>query len=152
MPTLNYYLNALGRCGNLFRSHRLQGTGVDSGDMPYLFFVCRHPGETQDAIGKALYVHKCRVTRHITRLETQGYLSRTPDPSDKRALLVYPTQKALDLLPLLREVNAAFQAALSADFTEQESEQFVSLLSRALQNARLAVDGEELISGKEGGK
>ena len=142
MPTLNYYLNALGRCGAMFRGNRLQGTGVEPSDMPYLFRICRHPGQTQEALAKALYVHKCKVTRHVTRLEAQGYLTRIPDPEDRRALLVHPTEKALEVLPRLREVNAAWHAALTDGFTPEESEQFVELLSRALQNARATVDEE----------
>ena len=143
MPTLNYYLNALGRCGTAFREDRLQGTDIGANDFPYLFRICRHPGLSQDALARALYVHKCRVTRCVSRLEAAGYLTRTQDPADKRALLLYPTQKALEALPLLREINAAWQEALTADFTPEEAAQFHTLLERALVNARATVEKEE---------
>jgi DNA-binding MarR family transcriptional regulator len=142
MPTLNYYLNGIGRCTTLYRGHRLEGTELVPGDVPYLFHICHHRGEPQEAIAKALYVHKSKVTRRVTRLEEQGYLTRTPDPQDRRALLVYPTEKALDVLPRLREINAAWHAALTTGFTPEESEQLMALLSRALRNARATVDGE----------
>ena len=141
MPTLNYYLNALGRCGTTFRENRLKDIDLAANDFPYLFRICRHPGLSQDALARALYVHKCNVTRCVTRLEAAGYLTRTQDPADKRSLLLYPTEKALGILPLLREINAAWQEALTADFTAQEAEQFTTLLARALENGRATVEG-----------
>ena len=141
MPTLNYYLNALGRCATLYRTEGLEGTGVHPHDMPYLFHICRHPGQSQDGIAKALYVHKTKVTRRVTRLEEQGFLTRTPDPEDKRALLVYPTQRAMEVLPRLREINAAWHAVLTKDFSPAQTEQFVALLQQALISARAEVDG-----------
>lgn len=143
MPTLNYYLNALGRCTAFYRAAALQDSDVNPGDMPYLFHVCRHPGLTQDALGRALYVNKTAVTRHVTHLEECGFLTRVPCSEDKRALLLHPTQKALDVLPQLREINAAWHAVLTDGFTEEEATQFISLLSRALTNARAKVEEGE---------
>ena len=141
MPTLNYYLNALGRCSAFYRSEALEGTELRAHDMPYLFYICRHPGQPQEGIAKALYVHKTKVTRCVTRLEVGGYLTRTPDPADKRALLVYPTERAMALLPRLREINAAWHAVLTDGFSAEETAQFEALLQRALANARSKVDG-----------
>ena len=142
MLTLNYYLNALGRCATLYRAEALNGTDVRASDMSYLFYICHHPGLSQDALAHALYVNKTMITRRITHLEEEGFLTRSTAAEDKRVLLVYPTQKALDTLPLLREINAAWHAALTTGFTPEESEQLMALLSRALQNARVTVDGE----------
>ena len=150
MPTLNYYLNALGRCSAFYRTDALEGTGIRPHDMPYLFHVCRHPGTTQDCIAKALYVHKTKITRSVTYLEEQGFLMRSPSPEDKRALQVYPTQKALELLPRLREINATWHTVLTKGFSDEETAQFEALLIRALRNARSAVDGESADCGQRG--
>ena len=142
MPSLNYYLNALGRCGTLYRSRHLEDTALGANDASYLFRICHHAGESQEALARALYVSKCNVTRRLAHLEAQGYITRTPSEQDKRVMLVYPTQKALDTLPRLREVNAVWREALTADFTPEETETFELLLSRALKNGRALVDGE----------
>ena len=117
MPTLNYYLNAIARCTALYRAEALQGSDVSPGDVPYLFHICRHPGLTQEGLGRALYVNKTAVTRHVTHLEQCGLLTRTPAAEDKRALLLHPTQKALEALPALRALNAAWHAVLTEGFT-----------------------------------
>ncbi len=142
MPTFGYYLNALGRCGGTFRAARMAGTGVGPHDQAYLFYICRHPGESQEALGRALFVHKSHVTRHIAHLEREGFVTRTPDAQDKRVMRVYPTEKAEQILPRLREVGAEWRAILSADFTPEELATFEGLLARALQNGRAYLQGE----------
>lgn len=138
MPSLNRSLNVIGRCGVLFRAERLTGTGVDPYNYYYLFHICRTPGLSQEALAAALYVNKSSVTRHLTRLEEAGFLIRTPDPNDRRVLLLYPTEKARELLPFLREVSRDWKNALTDGFTPEETAQFASLLERALENAKRA--------------
>ena len=142
MPSLTRALNVIGRCGALFRAKRLAGTGVDPYNYFYLFYICRNPGASQDALSRALYVNKSSVTRHLAALERAGFLTRIQDTEDRRVLLVYPTQRAMDLLPFLRELGGAWMEALTDGFTEEENAQFASLLNRAFENAKRATDGE----------
>lgn len=142
MPSLNRSLNVIGRCGTLFRARHLEGSGVDAFNYFYLFYICRNPGVSQDALSKALYVNKSSVTRHIARLEEAGLLTRTPSTEDRRMMLVYPTEKAIALLPTLREVGGLWHDAITDGFTPEETAQFESLLARAMENARRAADGE----------
>ena len=145
MATFSYYLNALGRCGGTFRAAQMAGTGVGPHDQTYLFYICRHPGESQESIARELCVNKSHVTRHVAHLEKEGFLTRIPDPADRRAMLVYPTEKAEGILPRLREVGAAWRGILAADFTEEEVAKFEELLSRAFHNGRnyLREEGEK---------
>ncbi len=142
MPSINYYLSALGRCGGTFRSARMSGTGVGPHDQSYLFYICRHPGESQEEVGRALCAHKSHVTRHLVHLEKQGYITRTPCTEDRRVMRVYPTQRAEDILPRLREVGCEWRSILCADFTEEEKNTFEQLLARALKNGREFVESE----------
>lgn len=141
MPSMNRSLNVIGRCAALFRARRLEGTDIGPCDQPYLFYICHHPGVSQDALGRALYVNKSSVTRHLARLEEAGLLTRRPLEEDRRVLLVYPTERALAALPLLREVGAAWRERLTEGFTPDEVAQFEDLLARAMQNAERV--GEE---------
>jgi DNA-binding MarR family transcriptional regulator len=142
MPHFNRSLNGLGRCGTLFRAKHLEGTEIGPCDHPYLFYICHHPGVSQDTLGRALYVNKSSVTRHLARLEEAGFLTRTPDPADRRSLLVSPTERAIALLPVLREVGGSWRELLTADFTEEETQLFEDLLQRAMKNAQNAIREE----------
>ena len=142
MPSVNYHLNALGRVGAAFRATRLEGTGVGPYDQSYLFYICHHPGTSQDALARALYVGKSHVTRHVTHLEKEGFITRTPLVEDRRVMQVWPTDKALAILPRLREIGGEWHAAMMSDFTVEEMASFEALLTRALANGRAAVDVE----------
>lgn len=44
------------------------------------------------------------LAERLVRLEKQGLISKTTDPADKRQFSYLPTQKALDLLPVIFEM------------------------------------------------
>lgn len=136
MQSLNRLIGAVSRCAALWRTERLAGTGVGPHDHPYLFYICHHPGVSQDALCRALYVNKSSVTRHIAHLEGEGFITRRPAENDRRVLQVFPTEKGMEALPLLRQVAAEWNAAITEGFSEQERERFSDLLERAMQNAK----------------
>ena len=129
-------MNSIVRYGNQWRAPRLEGTGINVPDRPYLFYICRHPGESQDAISSALCVNKSSVTRRLSYLEKEGYVTRKSDESDRRVLLVYPTEKAMALLPVLQEMSREWNAIITAGFSEEEIATFSELITRAFTNAR----------------
>ena len=142
MPSVSHCVNALGRVGAIFRAARLEGTGVGPYDQSYLFYICHHPGASQEALSRALYVGKSHVTRHVTHLEKEGFITRTPLAEDRRVMQVWPTDRALAILPRLREIAGEWRGAMMSDFTAEEIACFEALLTRALANGRAAVDAE----------
>lgn len=138
MPTLNRSVNVIARCAALYRERAFTGTGIGPYDQSYLFYLCRNPGVSQETLARDLYVNKSSVTRHLAHLESEGFLTRVPDEKDRRVLLVYPTEKALDMLPLLRQNARDWEALLTKGFAPGESEQFLALLARAAENAKAA--------------
>ncbi len=140
MPSISRYIMTIARCSNQFRSERLQGTGLCGRHCAYILRVCRAPGTTQDAIAKEIYVNKSNVTRQLAALEQEGFVERRPCETDSRAMEVYPTEKALAVLPQVRAVLQEWNAYITADFSEEEKEQFSSLLARAAARAQQRLD------------
>lgn len=140
MPSISRYIMTIARCSNQFRSERLQGTGLCGRHCAYILRVCRAPGTTQDAIAKEIYVNKSNVTRQLAALEQEGFVERRPCETDSRAMEVYPTEKALAVLPQVRAVLQEWNAYITADFSEEEKEQFSSLLARAAVRAQQRLD------------
>lgn len=148
MPTLNRQLNVIVRCAALYREKALAGTGVGPYENAYLIHICRNPGTSQETLAKKLYVNKSSVTRHLSHLESEGFLRREPDENDRRSLLVYPTEKALALLPRLREISKEWESLLTAGMTAEESETFLNVLGKAFEAAKAAVR-EDTPAGKD---
>ena len=129
-------MNAIVRAGNLFRATRLSGTGISPCDRPYLFYICHHEGVSQDTLRGALFVNKSSVARRLAHLEKEGFVIRTPDPNDRRVLLVSPTEKAREILPLLRDMAHEWNGIITEGFTKEDVDTFSALLSRAFENAQ----------------
>jgi DNA-binding MarR family transcriptional regulator len=54
--------------------------------------------------------HKQIVGRIVDELEQLGYVERRPDPQDRRAKLIFPTERGLDQVRLGDEVVAEIEA------------------------------------------
>jgi DNA-binding MarR family transcriptional regulator len=54
--------------------------------------------------------HKQIIGRMIDELEALGYVERRPDPQDRRAKLIFPTERGLDQVRLGDEIIADIEA------------------------------------------
>lgn len=119
----------------MYRAEKLRGTDLGAAHHPYLFTVCRQPGISQEALARCIYVNKSNVTRNLAALEKNGYITRRPSDTDKRVMLVFPTQKAQDALPTLRAIMHDWNDLVAADLTPEEQEQLRSMLARIARRA-----------------
>ncbi|PZF79688.1 MarR family transcriptional regulator [Jiangella anatolica] len=69
------------------------------------------------------------ATSVVDLLEERGFVTRQPDPADRRAILVALTPSALELLAALRASRAAGVAQLVDRLTPGEQAEFVRLLT-----------------------
>ncbi len=142
MPSFMRQINIIGRCSAMIRNDKLADTGLTGWHYSYILTLCRRPGQSQEQLSRHIYINKSNVTRHLAQLEKNGYVERRQSEEDKRVTLVYPTQKAYDILPRVREVVREWNAYLTEDFTPEEMEQFNAMLSRITQRATEAVNKE----------
>ncbi len=142
MPNFTHSLNVVGRCTQMQRSQALSELGIGGGQVPYLFRICRLPGITQEELSRGLYVNKSTAARVITHLEKAGFVDRRPSAEDRRCLQLFPTEKALEVLPNLREVVTGWNNYLLDEFTEEEKEALVSMLARVSKRAQAYIQRE----------
>ncbi len=114
---------------------QLDGTDLRGTQLPYLLAVCRHPGLSQEALARNLGVDKSNVARQLNELEHLGYLSRERDGTDRRCLVVHPTDRAFELLPRLFDVVGDCRAALFRGMSAEETELLCELIERMARNA-----------------
>ena len=80
------------------------------------------------------------MARQVAILEEDGFLTRTPSPSDKRTMELYPTEKTLSLLPHLQPLLHDWEACLTADLSEAEKSVLEKLLGNMKEKATAWVD------------
>lgn len=147
MPSLMRYINVISRCGAVWRGDKLKGTDIGALHTSYIMTVCRHPGISQDKLAKRIYINKSNVTRNLAYLESCGYVERRQKDTDKRVTEVYPTEKAMEILPTVQNMLREWNNYLTEDFSEEEMEMFMSMLSRlarkAADYAKVSLDAED---------
>ena len=135
MPKFMGMMNRVTRCLATYRSRRFDGD-LGSGHHSLALVLCRHPGCTQETLAELVCLDKSTVTRALTTMENSGYVTRTPNPEDKRQLLVEPTEKLKTVLPRLEAIMDEWYSRLSDGISEEEMLRFASVLHRIEQNAR----------------
>lgn len=130
MPALMHNISAIYRCAFAYRQEVLAPLGLKAGHASYLVAVCNNPGITQDHLARRIFINKSNVARQLAFLEESGFVERRPSPDDKRATLVYPTQKSLDAFPLIRQTFRDWEALVAEDLSPEEREQMLSMLTK----------------------
>ena len=104
-------INTISRCAALYRDAHLADCGLSGWQAPYIPEICAAPGITQDQ------------------------LARRRSESDRRAVEVYPTQKAEETLSAVRAVYRSWREKLFYDLTSEERDRLESLLERLARRA-----------------
>lgn len=147
MSQITRKLSILSRCQSMYRANRLRQSGLLPPHYNYVIPICRNPGLSQEQLARRVYFDKYNVTRHLNKLEEGGYVERRPSDNDKRVMLVYPTQKMLDLLPLVRQCIEEWDALLFEGLSPEELEQFDATLLKITQRAQEYVNSKDVIEG-----
>ena len=139
-------LNNVSRSQAIYRRGKITAGDLHSCHFAFVLAICRVPGRSQEELARELCINKSTVARALNTLETNGYISRTPLPSDKRQFSVHPTEKMLAVLPEVREASKEWMTLLSEGISDEEMEIFDSVLERMESKAR------EIIEKQEAGK
>ena len=108
--------------------------GLTSAQWRMLLRVCKaQGGAPQSHFADLLEIEPISVSRLLDRMEVMGWVTRAPDPTDRRVRLVFPTPKALEAFanfkPVADEVYAEALAGISPDQRNQLLDALGSIVS-----------------------
>ena len=132
-------LAAIGRYLRRQRSGYMAPLGLKGLHARLLAHILESPGLSQDSLAQRAGFDKSNIARQVAVLEEAGYLQRIPDPHDKRALRLMPTEKTLALQPSLQSAMEAWEQQLLRALTDEEK----AVLTRLLEKLRAAAEDEE---------
>jgi MarR family transcriptional regulator, transcriptional regulator for hemolysin len=142
--SLGFLLNDTSRLMRQSFERRIAGIGlqITPGEARALIYVAANEGARQNVIADRMGVEPMTVCGYIDRLEKIGLVSRTPDPSDRRAKNLRTTDAADAMITAIRAeakvVVEQAQAGLDAATR--------SMLTAALKQVRgnlLDITGEK---------
>ena len=137
MPDLMHHVTEIARCAALFRQEELTPLGLKSCHSSYIDAICTCPGITQDQLARRIFINKSNVARQLVILEEEGYVERRPSPEDKRAIQVFPMEKAREAMPEIVRIFRCWESFVAQDLSEEERALLVSMLEK--MKARSAV-------------
>lgn len=132
----------MGNFGNLFRDPNLAGQQIVADELarqgyadlrPALLAVAQHIGADGTRItelAERAWLTKATVVHAVDELERLGYVTREPDPTDRRAKLVKTTARGREAEAVARRAIADMRKAWAALMGEREMDQLEEGLRR----------------------
>ena len=136
-------LNNISRSQAVYRNSRISAEDLPSSQYAFILAICREPGRSQEDLAREVCVNKSTAARNLNCLEEKGYVKRSPLPHDKRQFSVFPTEKALAVLPQIRTASAEWMTLLSDGIPQQELDIFNAVLQRMQEKARQIIEQQE---------
>jgi DNA-binding MarR family transcriptional regulator len=136
MDSAAYLAGQLAKGFSRSLQQRAVGLGFSPGQFPVLIELWAENGLTQKQLLERVDIEQATMANTLSRMERDGLIVRRPHPSDKRAQLVFLTEKGAHL------EDEAIDAAVAADhelfkgFRTFERELMLEYIRRILQNAK----------------
>ncbi len=120
---------------------RARALGLTRAQWRVLAHLGRNEGINQTTMADLLEVEDITLGRHIDRLEEAGWVERRHNPADRRAWLLYLSEKAHPMFDRMRMLIAETEAAALAGFPPDECERLVDALTAIKNNLSLRDNG-----------
>lgn len=89
---------------------------------------------TPAAIANRLRLDRPTISGVLDRLAEQKFVSRSPNPTDRRSQIIHLTNKASELVFQLNKLSIEVMETALIDFSEAEHFQFKNFLTRIISN------------------
>ena len=116
------------------RQGEAQGFPRFSRRLPIIREVLHDPGITVNELARRTRMVKSQVSMLVTALESEGLVSKRPDPQDQRLVRLFPTDEGTARAERWRTAYRAMLARTVRTLSDDESEHLLDGL-RALQRA-----------------
>lgn len=113
---------------------RLKPLGFGVGHLPVLVALGEGHAGSQRDLTRFAKIEQSSMAQMLNRMERDGLIRRSPDPSDGRSSLVSLTEAARARMPEACDVLFQGNREALAGFSDQEAAQFTDLLTRLIAN------------------
>jgi len=128
---LPYMINQAAEASSLaFQSVYKDRYGMLRNEWRVLFHLGQFGELTASEIAGRARLHKTKVSRAVAKLAARRFLTRTPDPSDRRVERLALTRAGRAAFDDLRGVAEAYDRALLEGFSAAEAQAFKAHLRR----------------------
>lgn len=105
-------------------------TGIDISHGDILYTLMYNGPQSMQQIAKRIDRDKSTVTSLVAKLEKRGYVTRSPDPEDKRSAIIALADKGKELKPGFDQISNQVLGCFWQGVSDSDKEFFMSLLDR----------------------
>lgn len=101
-----------------------------------LVHLIRENGMNQKDLAKRLEIASVTVSKLVDRLEARGYVTRKPDPEDRRSNRVYATDAAKDVVRIMTDTIREVDTIANQGLDDQQQEALHEMLQIIRNNLK----------------
>lgn len=131
---LAFLINDVARLLRRAFDQRATDCGMTRAQWQVLAYLFHNEGTNQASVADALDVEPITLSRHVDRLEAMGYVSRLPDPTDRRARRLYLTKAVQPQLDAMKTIGMGVLEAALEGVSPEETDKMIEALSRMRSN------------------
>jgi MarR family transcriptional regulator for hemolysin len=120
---------------------RLKPLGLSSAYMPVIFALARGDALSQRALTEAASIEQPTMAATLARMERDGWVTKRPDPNDRRSALYSLTPKGMEVTDKVRAAGQAVNVAAMDGLSDAEREAYLALLGKVVANLARNLDG-----------
>jgi DNA-binding MarR family transcriptional regulator len=113
----------------------LETIGLSPALFAVLNYLAAHDGATQRAIGVAMGIDPSTMVSLVDELQTAGFATRRPHPSDRRAHAVTITPDGRAALERARALAYEIEDSVLGGLSGDQRRELIELMTRALEAA-----------------
>ena len=87
-------------------------------------------GTPSTQLGPNMGMESTSLSRSLNKLEESGYITRKPDPKDKRKSIIHLTKSGLDGREVAKEIVLDFNKKVFSHFDKSEMDTFFKILKK----------------------
>lgn len=132
--SFGYLLHETARLLGKRFDHRARALGLTRAQCQVLAHLVRNEGINQARLAEFMELEPISLARLIDRMEQAGWVERRADPSDRRARLLYMTDKAKPMFDEILALGQETRAEAFAGLSLEDRERLVDLLLHVRRN------------------
>lgn len=133
------------RHGRIMNDRAVKHFRLSGQQMGYLKYIADHKGTSQEELAKAMRIDKGAIAKAVKDMCAKGYVYREPNPHDRRAYCLFPTEKSKQISECGEKHYEEFHKRLTEGMSDEEVEQFKVLLGKITDNmAKIMERGNDI--------
>jgi MarR family transcriptional regulator, transcriptional regulator for hemolysin len=113
---------------------RARSLNLSRAQWQLLVHLSRHEGINQSGLAEILEIENITLGRLVDRMEEAGWVERRPDPNDRRARLLYTTEKVAPVMERMRELAEATRNEALAGLAPAQRDALIDTLIQVRGN------------------